>query len=59
MDWPCSRRPLRFRVPNSPKPLAEVPDRFHLTPSIRAKTSSRDVFVLALAEEAGGMIRAR
>jgi len=40
-----------FRLPNSPKPLAEVADRFHLTPLIRAMTSPHDIFVLALAEE--------
>jgi hypothetical protein len=40
-----------FRLPNRPKPLAEVADRFHLTPLIRAMTSPHDVFVLALSEE--------
>ena len=38
----------RFRLPNSPKPLAEVADRFHLTPLMRAMTSPHDIFVLAL-----------
>ena len=40
-----------FRLPNPPKPLAEVADRLHLTPLIRAMTSPHDIFVLALAEE--------
>jgi release factor family 11 len=40
-----------FRLPDQPKPLAEVADRFHLTPLVRAMTSPHDVFVLALAEE--------
>jgi Bacterial archaeo-eukaryotic release factor family 11 len=45
-----------FRLPNPPKPLAEVADRFHLTPLIRAMTSPHDVFVLALAEESVRLI---
>src|ERR1700704_6183303 len=40
-----------FRLPDQPKPLAEVADRFHLTPLVRVMTSPHDVFVLALAEE--------
>jgi hypothetical protein len=40
-----------FRLPERPKPLAEVADRFHLTPLIRAMTIPHDVFVLALSEE--------
>src|ERR1700724_2145843 len=40
-----------LRLPNRPKPLAEVADRLHLTPLIRAMTSPHDVYVLALAEE--------
>jgi hypothetical protein len=40
-----------FRLAESPKPLAEVADRFHLTPLLRAMTSRHDAFVLALAEE--------
>jgi len=40
-----------FRLPDRPKPLTEVADRFHLTPLIRAMTSPHDVFVLALSEE--------
>jgi hypothetical protein len=47
-----------FRLPNSPKPLAEVADRFHLTPLIRAMTSPHDIFVLALAEESVRLIHA-
>jgi Bacterial archaeo-eukaryotic release factor family 11 len=47
-----------FRLPNRPKPLAEVADRFHLTPLIRAMTSPHDVFVLALAEESVRLIHA-
>src|SRR6202023_2356692 len=47
-----------FRLPNSPKPLAEVADRFHLTPLIRAMTSPHDVYVLALAEESVRLIHA-
>jgi hypothetical protein len=47
-----------FRLPNPPKPLAEVADRFHLTPLIRAMTSPHDIFVLALAEESVRLIRA-
>jgi hypothetical protein len=47
-----------FRLPHSPKPLAEVADRFHLTPLIRAMTSPHDAFVLALAEESVRLIRA-
>jgi len=40
-----------FRLPFAPKPLAEVADRFHLTPLIRVMTSPHDVFVLTLSEE--------
>ena len=40
-----------FRLPYRPKPLAEVSDRFHLTPLIRAMTSPQDIFVLALTEK--------
>src|ERR1700704_1622825 len=47
-----------FRLPNRPKPLAEVADRFHLTPLIRAMTSPHDVFVLALSEESVRLIHA-
>jgi hypothetical protein len=47
-----------FRLPDPPKPLAEVADRFHLTPLIKAMTSPHDVFVLALAEESARLIHA-
>jgi hypothetical protein len=47
-----------FRLPNSPKPLAEVADRFHLTPLIRAMTSPHDIFVLALVEESVRLVHA-
>jgi hypothetical protein len=47
-----------FRLPDPPKPLAEVADRFHLTPLIKATTSPHDVFVLALAEESARLIHA-
>ena len=47
-----------FRLPNSPKPLAEVADRFHLTPLIRAMTSPHDVYVLALAKESVRLVHA-
>src|ERR1700732_42225 len=47
-----------FRLPKSPKPLAEVADRFHLTPLIRVMTSPHDVFVLALAEESVRLVHA-
>ena len=47
-----------FRLPNPPKPLAEVADRFHLTPLIRAMTSPHEILVLALAEESVRLIRA-
>src|SRR3984893_8766967 len=47
-----------FRLPDAPKPLAEVADRLHLTPLIRAMTSPHDIFVLALAEESVRLIHA-
>jgi len=47
-----------FRLPNSPKPLAEVADRFHLTPLIRAMTAPHDVYVLALAKEGVRLVHA-
>src|ERR1700722_8301822 len=47
-----------FRLPDRPKPLCEVADRFHLTPLIRAMTSPHDVFVLALAEESVRLVHA-
>jgi hypothetical protein len=47
-----------FRLPYSPKPLAEVADRYHLTPLLRAMTSPHDLFVLALSEESVRLIHA-
>ncbi|MET4624243.1 hypothetical protein ABIB83_001254 [Bradyrhizobium sp. I1.8.5] len=47
-----------LRLANSPKPLAEVADRFHLTPLIRAMTSRHDVYVLALAKESVRLVHA-
>src|SRR3979490_3055748 len=46
-----------FRLPNSPKPLAEVADRFHLTPLIRTMTSPHDVYVVALAKESVRLVQ--
>jgi hypothetical protein len=45
-----------FRLPDPPKPLAEVADRLHLTPLIRAMTSPHDAFLLALAKESVRLI---
>lgn len=45
-----------FRLAETPKPLAEVADRLHLTPLLRAMTSRQDAFVLALAEESVRLI---
>jgi hypothetical protein len=47
-----------FRLPNPPKPLAQVADRFYLTPLIRVMTTPHDIFVLALAEESVRLIHA-
>ena len=47
-----------FRLPDPPKPLAEVADRFHLTPLIRVMSSPHDVLVLALAEERVRLVHA-
>ena len=41
----------KYRLSYSPKALAEVADRFHLTPLIRVMTSPLDIFVLALSEK--------
>ncbi len=41
-----------FRLPNQLTPLAEVSDRFHLKPLIRAITFPHAAFVLALSENA-------
>ncbi|MGZ3321912.1 MAG: baeRF11 domain-containing protein [Xanthobacteraceae bacterium] len=48
----------KHRLPYAPKPLAEVANRFHLTPLIRAMTSPQDVFVLALSEESVRLVHA-
>jgi hypothetical protein len=40
-----------YRLPYSPKPLAEVSDRYHLTPLMRAMSTPHDLFVLALSED--------
>jgi hypothetical protein len=45
-----------FRLAETPKPLAEVADRYHLTPLLRAMASRHDAFVLALAEESVRLI---
>src|SRR3979409_2001900 len=55
---PTSGMMRTFRLPNPPKPLAEVADRLHLTPLIRAMTSPHEVFVLALAEESVRLVHA-
>jgi hypothetical protein len=45
-----------FRLPDRPQPLAEVADRLHLTPIIRAMQSPHEVFVLALSEEGDRLV---
>jgi hypothetical protein len=40
-----------FRLPHRPRPLAEVADRFHLTPLIRAMVQPQEILVLALSIE--------
>ena len=40
-----------FRMPYRPKPLAEVANRFHLTPLIRVMTSPHDVFCVSAGGE--------
>lgn len=47
-----------FRLPDHPKPLAKVADRFHLTPLIRAMTSPHDVLVLALSVNRARLLHA-
>jgi Bacterial archaeo-eukaryotic release factor family 11 len=39
-----------FRLPNHFQPLAEVSDRFHLTPLLRTLTLPNEAFVLALSQ---------
>jgi hypothetical protein len=41
-----------YRLQHQPKPLAEVADRFHLTPLLRDMTSPHRILVLALSTEA-------
>lgn len=45
-----------FRLAETPKPLAEVADRLHLTPLLRAMASRHDAFVLGLAEESARLV---
>lgn len=45
-----------FRLAETPKPLAEVADRLHLTPLLRSMTSRHDAFVLGLAEESARLV---
>lgn len=47
-----------YRLAYSPKALAEVADRFHLSPLIRAMTSPLDILVLALSEASVRLIHA-
>jgi hypothetical protein len=47
-----------FRLPYQPARLAEVADRFHLTPLLRAMTSPHDIFVLALSTKAVRLVHA-
>ena len=46
-----------FRMPYRPKPLAEVADRFHLTPLIRAMTLPHEIYVLTLADKDVRLVR--
>lgn len=45
-----------FRLPNALEPLAEVSDRFHLKPLLRAVTFPNASYVLALAENSVRLI---
>ena len=47
-----------YRLQHQPKPLAEVADRFHLTPLLRDMTSPHRIFVLALSSEAVRLVHA-
>ena len=49
---------VRYRLSYGPKALAEVSDRFHLTPLIRVMTSPLDVFVLALSATSVRLVHA-
>jgi Bacterial archaeo-eukaryotic release factor family 11 len=51
-------RMLTYRLQYRPKQLAEVADRFHLTPLLRAMTSLHSIFVLALSSEAVRFVHA-
>jgi hypothetical protein len=47
-----------FRLPSKVTPLAEVSDRFHLKPLIRAVTFPNEAFILALSENAVRLVEA-
>jgi hypothetical protein len=47
-----------YRLQHQPKPLAEVADRFHLTPLLRDMTAPHRIFVLALSSEAVRLVHA-
>jgi hypothetical protein len=47
-----------FRLPNRLTALAEVSDRFHLKPLIRAVTFPHEAFILALSENAVRLVEA-
>jgi hypothetical protein len=47
-----------YRLQHQPKPLAEVADRFHLTPLLRDMTSPHRILVLALSSEAVRLVHA-
>lgn len=49
---------VRYRLSYGPKALAEVSDRFHLTPLIRVMTSPLEVFVLALSATSVRLVHA-
>jgi hypothetical protein len=46
-----------YRLPNAVKPLAEVADRFHLQPLVRAMTMPHEAYVLALAENTARLVQ--
>lgn len=50
LAWPKTKSLHTYRLPIRPKPLAEVADRFHLSPLIRTITSPLEIFVLAISE---------
>jgi hypothetical protein len=45
-----------FRLPNAVKPLAEVSDRYHLQPIVRAMTMPHGAYVLALTENTARLL---